>query len=96
MEIDPNTVKIIVGIVLIGVIIYLFFNKPTKSKEQPEEKTSQNGIIYGVMSCPYTVKQVEKYPDYEFVDCSSGNCPDFVTAFPTTKFPDGDVKVGFS
>jgi hypothetical protein len=48
------------------------------------------------MGCPFTVKQVEKYPDADFVDCSSGNCPEWVKGFPTTKMPDGSTVVGFS
>jgi hypothetical protein len=39
---------------------------------------------------------MEKYPNHEFVDCTSTKCPEFVTAYPTTKMADGRIEVGFS
>jgi hypothetical protein len=51
--------------------------------------------IYGDMNCPYTVKQREKYPQADFVDCSVMGCPSFVNAYPTTQFEDGNIIVGF-
>lgn len=55
--------------------------------------------VYGSMGCPWTVKQVDflkkKNIAYTFVDCSSGNCPDFVQGYPTTKVDD-DIKVGYT
>lgn len=87
--------KIIIGILIAIVVAYfLFYRKKPESVKEKEE--TGEGIIYGVMTCPYTVKQVEKYPNYTFVDCSGDKCPDFVTAFPTTKHVDGSIIVGFS
>jgi hypothetical protein len=94
MEFDKKTIMIGVGIVLALALIYFYF---MKSKKPTSSDSSSSGpTIYGTMTCPYTVKQTEKYPDYKFVDCSTGKCPDFVTAFPTTKHSDGKIEVGFS
>lgn len=86
--------------VLIAVLIVLglwWWKKSDKTTKSGEGVTNNiKGIIYGNMKCPYTVKQTEKYPDYKFVDCSNGKCPDFVTGFPTTKHTDGKIEVGFS
>ena len=50
--------------------------------------------VYGSMNCGYTVKLRETIGPHDFVDCSKQQCPDFVEAYPTTKYPDGSVKVG--
>ncbi len=71
-------------------------NKAAAAAAPPSSKATDKPVIYGTMGCPYTVKQLEKYPDHEFVDCSAGQCPSFVTAYPTTKWPDGRIEVGFS
>jgi hypothetical protein len=82
-----------VGLAAVVIILLLVFINRSKSKDSGSSKK----IIYGRMSCPYTVKQVEKYPDAEFVDCGTpGACPEFVTAFPTTKNEDGSIVVGFA
>lgn len=60
------------------------------------KKDGDAPTIYGSLGCPYTVKQMEKYPGHTFVDCTSEKCPDFVTAYPTTKFSDGRIEVGFT
>ena len=91
MDID---FKIVIGIIVLFVVIWYFFKPKATVKESPAP--AGEGTIYGVMTCPYTVKQVEKYPGYDFVDCTGGNCPEFVTAFPTTKHADGSIVVGFS
>ena len=95
MDID---FKIVIGIIVFFIVVWYFFKpKENTTVEKKSDDTSvSGGTIYGVMTCPYTVKQVEKYPGYDFVDCSSGNCPEFVTAFPTTKHADGNIVVGFS
>ena len=56
-------------------------------------------IVYGSKTCPWCVKQ-EKYLidnglPYTFVDCKQGNCPDFVSGFPTL-LVDNVVKVGYN
>jgi hypothetical protein len=98
MEFDKKTVMIGVGILVVIALIYFYFMK-SKKNDGPASASSESSsgpTIYGTMTCPYTVKQVEKYPDYKFVDCSGGKCPDFVSAFPTTKHSDGKIEVGFS
>lgn len=87
----------LVSLLLIALVAaWYFFVYRKKKTGAPTEKKSEKVIIYGSIGCPYTVKQMEKYPDHEFVDCTAGKCPDFVTAYPTTKYPDGKIEVGFS
>jgi hypothetical protein len=87
---------VIFGLVVLALVIVLFFVKRGEPQGAPS-KAPGTKIIYGRMSCPYTVKQVDKYPDATFVDCSTpGSCPDFVKAFPTTQNEDGTITVGFN
>ncbi|MFM8322701.1 MAG: NrdH-redoxin [Chloroflexota bacterium] len=55
--------------------------------------------VYGTESCPWTVKQIEylkqKGKPYTFVNCETGQCPDFVQGFPTMDL-DGKIIVGFN
>jgi LPXTG-motif cell wall-anchored protein len=90
-----------VGGLLILIAIWWFFFKNKKSggdaaTASVKADSVEKPTIYGSLGCPYTVKQIEKYKDHEFVDCSSGGCPSFVTAYPTTKWPNGKIEVGFS
>ena len=54
--------------------------------------------MYGSDSCPWCTKQKdyfrEKNMDYPFVDCGQGQCPNFVSGFPTLVV-DGEIKVGY-
>lgn len=103
-QLDKKTMMYIgAAIVVVFILFFLWRSKrpasPTAAAAAASgggDKKSGKPIIYGSMGCPYTVKQVEKYPDHEFVDCSGGKCPSFVTAYPTTKWPDGRIEVGFS
>jgi hypothetical protein len=84
-------------VLLVAVWWFFFRNKKTMTTSSaaaaaPVEKPT----IYGSLGCPYTIKQMEKYKEHEFVDCSSGGCPSFVTAYPTTKWPNGKIEIGFS
>lgn len=94
-------VTLFIGLV-IAIAIFFFMNskkeKPTKAQVQAQApvQESMKGIIYGSMNCRYTVKQREKYPDYDYVDCADGGCPGFVSAFPTTKHSDGSMTVGYN
>jgi hypothetical protein len=78
-----NTTVVVVLVAVLLIAALLFF---MKKKQQP--------VIYGSMGCPYTVSHREKYPGATFVDCKSEKCPDFVTAYPTTKWPDGKITIG--
>ncbi len=93
---SKTTVGIVVLLVIALVAAWYFFVYRKKKPSAADEKKGEKVVIYGSIGCPYTVKQMEKYPDHEFVDCTSQTCPDFVTAYPTTKFPDGKIEVGFS
>ena len=90
------------ALVLIAVLAaaWWFFvyrkKKSTGGGDSAKSNEEKPPTIYGSLGCPYTVKQMEKYPGHTFVDCTSEKCPDFVTAYPTTKFSDGRVEVGFS
>lgn len=88
-------VAIVVGLIAIW---WFFFRKPSVSggAKKKDSAAGEKVTIYGSLGCPYTVKQMEKYPNHEFVDCTSTKCPDFVTAYPTTKMADGRIEVGFS
>ncbi len=54
--------------------------------------------VYGSPSCPWCKKQIEylndKGTDFEFVDCTTQQCPAYVTGFPTMNI-DGKIVVGF-
>jgi hypothetical protein len=102
LKIYTNKMKtaIIAGIVAVAFIAILIFlkmrnkKKPAAASVEAPVEEKPKGTIYGVMTCPHTVTQTKKYPDYDFVDCSTGGCPSFVTAYPTTRFPDGNIVVG--
>lgn len=100
---DRNQMMMIgaVALVLLVTVWWFFFrNKKTTGGEVAPAVAptgaSDKPTIYGSLGCPYTVKQMEKYKDHDFVDCSSGGCPSFVTAYPTTKWPNGKIEIGFS
>lgn len=96
MDVSPTTLGVIVALIISAVVLWWFFNKKRTSKVEPAAASDELPIIYGSLGCPYTVKQMEKYPKHKFVDCTSEKCPEFVTAYPTTKFSDGKIEVGFS
>jgi glutaredoxin len=66
----------------------------------PQDALPQgDGItVYGTDSCPWCTKQKdyfkEKGTEYTFVDCAQGQCPNFVSGFPTLVV-NGDIKVGY-
>lgn len=100
-----QNVYIGLAILVVAIAIWWFYIRKTPVKKAgapaapvvAESSSSGKPTIYGSLGCPYTIKQMEKYPDHTFVDCSvPGACPAFVTAYPTTKWPDGKVDVGFS
>ena len=89
-----NHLTMIIGLV-IAIALFYFVTRKAKKITSDEKPTGSGGKIYGSMTCGYTVKQTEKYPEYTFIDCASGDCPSFVSAFPTTEHPDGSVVVGY-
>ena len=55
--------------------------------------------VYGSPTCGWCKKQVaylnsEQIP-FDFVDCTTQVCPDFVTGYPTLD-RDGEITVGFT
>ena len=96
-------ITLLVGLV-IAIAIFFFMMNGKKSPASVKAavvapvpvQEAAKGIIYGSMNCRYTVKQREKYPDYDYVDCANGGCPGFVSAFPTTKHSDGSMTVGYN
>jgi len=93
-----NNKAIIGGVVAVVVLLcfYFFFSKNKKSTMKKADTMEETpvGTIYGVMTCPHTVKQVEKFPGYKFVDCSTNTCPEIVKAYPTSVHADGRVEIG--
>lgn len=71
---------------LIALVLLLFSIVWMSMKPKP--------TVYGSMGCGYTVKLRNSIGPHNFVDCSTQTCPDFVSAYPTTKYPDGTIKVG--
>lgn len=57
-------------------------------------------IVYGTMGCGWTRKQLDHLNSngvgYTFIECDKGGCPPEVKAYPTSKLPGGDMKVGFT
>jgi glutaredoxin len=55
-------------------------------------------IMYGTNGCPWCVKQkeyfVEKKIEYTFKDCDKGECPNFVSGYPTI-VKDGKAMPGY-
>lgn len=98
--------KVMMGVLFFVVVAlvaswWFFVYKKRKNSVEVDTSSSTSGgeevpIIYGSLGCPYTIKQMEKYKNHKFVDCTSDKCPEFVTAYPTTKFSDGKIEVGFS
>lgn len=54
--------------------------------------------MYGTDSCPWCTKQKdyfkEKKIEYTFVDCAKGQCPNFVSGYPTLVI-NGEIKPGY-
>lgn len=73
--------KVLIALVILVLLVLWMIprNKPT---------------VYGSMQCPHTVTMRNNVGSHTFVDCTKQTCPEFVTAYPTTVYPDGTVKVG--
>ena len=88
--------KIFWGILVIGIIIILW-----KGVSAYTQQVSDKGdiIVYGSKTCPWCVKQeaylTEKGIPYTFVDCKTGQCPEFVQGFPTLSV-NGQIKSGYT
>ena len=84
------------GILIVGIIIILWKGVSIYTL-QPADKG--NVIVYGSKTCPWCVKQEDYLTDkgipYEFVDCKTEQCPDFVQGFPTLMV-DNVVRSGYT
>lgn len=83
--------KHIIAIVAAALIIVILTGAGKKGKSL---------TVYGSMSCPWTVKQIEylnhKKIPHVYVDCNKQRCPKFVKGFPTIKTSGGKIVEGFS
>jgi hypothetical protein len=90
-------VNIFWALIAIGIVIILLKGKAEYSSLQTADKG--NVIVYGSKTCPWCVKQEAYLKDkgipYEFVDCTTGQCPEFVEGFPTLMV-DNVVKTGYT
>lgn len=85
-------------IILVGFILLLvLMGGVSLYALQPADKG--NLIVYGSKTCPWCIKQEnylkQKGIPYEFVECSTGGCPDFVQGFPTI-MKDGEILRGYT
>lgn len=88
---------IIIGLVLVA--IFLFFFKGVSRGDALTPPDKGNIIVYGSKTCGWCQKQ-EKYLidnglPYTFVDCKTGQCPEYVKGFPTL-LVDNVIKVGYT
>lgn len=53
--------------------------------------------VYGSMDCGWTRRQIEYLGSRgEFIDCTKGPCPSWVTGYPGVETEDGKKLVGFN
>jgi len=88
--------------VLLVVLLWILWKRQSSGMEGSDDTTVINKgsiIVYGSKTCPWCVKQEaylkDKGMDYEFIDCASGQCPAFVSGFPTLMV-NGEVKNGYT
>lgn len=90
-----NTMIWVAAAILVILVVIWLMRSPGAGSTGGGNKI----MVYGSMGCPWTVKQIEylkeKSKSYEFIDCSSGSCPDFVGGFPTLKIGD-KIQVGYN
>ena len=91
-----STKKNIGVFILVILVLYLLnFRLIDKKLGTVADKS---WTVYGSKGCGWTRKQLKSMKDkklvHTFVDCDKEDCGD-VSAFPTIKSLDGQVKVGF-
>ena len=77
---------------LLVLVLIAIFVVHQKKKGTPGSPGTP--VVYGSMGCPHTVSHRKAVGQHTFVDCTSQPCPEFVEAYPTTKYADGSVIVG--
>lgn len=85
------------GLIIASIVVILW--KAKSYFEPPTVADKGSIIVYGSKTCPWCIKQEAYLKDkgipYDFVDCASGQCPEFVSAFPTLMV-NGEVKTGYT
>lgn len=80
---DRRIVAAVLFVIVLSIVLTLGSSGGSKVK------------VYGSMSCPWTVKQLNNLPGrYEFFDCTKNQCPDFVKGYPTSE-KDGKIYEGY-
>jgi hypothetical protein len=96
-----KTIAIVALLVVIVALVYWRSTRGACSSGFAAHAPSDMGsvLVYGSKTCPWCVKQEDylkqKGIPYEFTDCTTGQCPDFVSGFPTLVV-NGEVKTGYS
>jgi len=87
-------VKRLIIAALVALVIFLWLKREVSVSDFTADIT-----MYGSPGCPWCTKQEDHFKKnnfkYNFVDCKSGQCPGFVTSFPTTVM-NGETYVGYT
>lgn len=93
MDEENGWIYIGIGLLILLVVWLASQRTVTTSNFEGEVK------VYGSMTCPWCIKQKEyldaKSIKYDFIDCTTGECPEFVSGFPTLVV-NGEVKSGYT
>ena len=88
--------KWIVAALVILAILVLFGGVSTYGQSPVDAGTID---VYGSTTCPWCVKQIDYFTQkgipYNFTDCTTEMCPDFVQGFPTLVIQ-GQIKPGYT
>lgn len=86
--------------ILFGLNALILMNMTPTSKKSVSFDDSEKWTIYGSKGCPWCIKQTKYFEKlgkpYNFVDCDSTKCPDFVEGYPTLKSSTGEIHSGFT
>jgi glutaredoxin len=87
-------VKRLIIAALVALVLFLWLKREVSVSDFTADIT-----LYGSQTCPWCTKQEEHFNksnlSYRFVDCKSGQCPDFVTSYPTSVI-NGETHVGYT
>jgi glutaredoxin len=87
-------VKRLIIAALVALVLFLWLKREVSVSDFSPDIT-----VYGSHGCPWCTKQEEHFKknnfQYNFVDCKAGQCPEFVTSYPTTMF-NGETYVGYT
>jgi glutaredoxin len=100
----PNAKQVLILLIVIGFTYVFMYGMPSLMSVStmvagPAPAAAAAIVVYGSKTCPWCVKQEEYFTKkgvaYEFVDCTAGECPEFVQGFPTLVV-DGKVMSGYT